>query len=462
MESTELKNKRKQARTFIAKTKKHKLALLGTMIGLSATVFSPGDNSQQHAAGVFMIPIEGTEPVVIGAFPIAVPNVKFGFTLDNFEVSKHQVQAGQTFGSLLSRQGLNAMEIDQLVRNSAGVFNFQRNFSIGKTYYLLRSIANGRLMHMIFEQDVFQFVVFDLQGDLKVRREEHPVEVRLRSLEGKVESTLWESLTDAGVHIEAAAEMEDALQASVDFSQVQEGDEFKLIYDEKYINGGSAGIGRLYAAYYSKEGKESYAFWFDNGKHKGFYDIEGRPTKKMFLRSPLKYTRISSKFNPRRFHPILKRVRPHLGTDYAAPHGTPIYAVGDGVVVEAAYNGSSGRFVTIRHDNIYKTQYLHMSRFAKGIRRGANVRRGDVIGYVGSTGLATGPHVCFRFWKKGRAVNHLRENFPMVKNLPKEAMPEFYEVRDKYLVRLKDKDFGGAAFVQQSAADTSAGRGTLP
>jgi murein DD-endopeptidase MepM/ murein hydrolase activator NlpD len=131
------------------------------------------------------------------------------------------------------------------------------------------------------------------------------------------------------------------------------------------------------------------------------------------------------------------------------------------VVSEAGYNGGSGRFVTIKHDGVYKTQYLHMSRFAKGIRKGASVHRGDVIGYVGSTGLATGPHVCFRFWKRGRAVNHLRENLPTMKRLPKEAMPEFYEVRDKYLVRLKDEDFAGASYVQQPAADTNSG-GTLP
>jgi murein DD-endopeptidase MepM/ murein hydrolase activator NlpD len=461
MENTDLKNKRKRARNFIAKTKKQKLAFLGTVIGLSATIFSPDDSTRQHAAGVFMIPLAETEPLVLGAFPIAIPNVRFGFTLDDFKVSNHKVSSGQTFGALLSKEGLSATEIDQLVKNSAGVFNFQRNFAVGKPYYLLRSKADGRLLHMIFEPDVYQYFIFDLQGNLQVRREEHPLEVRHRSVDGKVESTLWEALTSSGVHMEAAAEMEDALQSSVDFSQVQDDDEFKLIYDEKFINGESVGIGRLYAAYYSRGGKESYAFWFDNGKYKGYYDLEGRPTKKMFLRSPLKYTRISSKFNPRRFHPILKRVRPHLGTDYAAPHGTPIYAVGDGVIAEAGYNGSSGRFVTIKHDGVYKTQYLHMSRFAKGIRKGASVHRGDVIGYVGSTGLATGPHVCFRFWKRGKAVNHLRENLPTLKKLPKEAMPEFYEVRDKYLVRLKDKDFGGASYVQQPSADTNAS-GTLP
>ncbi len=155
----------------------------------------------------------------------------------------------------------------------------------------------------------------------------------------------------------------------------------------------------------------------------------------------MKYTRISSKYNPKRFHPILKRVRPHLGTDYAAPEGTPIYAIGDGTVEEAAYTKGNGRYVKIKHDKVYQTQYLHMSRFAKGIRRGAHVSQGEVIGYVGSTGLATGPHVCFRFWKNGRQVNHLKEKLPSAKKLPDDVLQEFFKVRDKYLLELHGENF---------------------
>jgi murein DD-endopeptidase MepM/ murein hydrolase activator NlpD len=259
------------------------------------------------------------------------------------------------------------------------------------------------------------------------------VELQRRLVEGKVEPTLWDALTAADVNLEAVSLMEDALQSAVDFSQTRKHDTFKLLYDEKFIAGKSIGAGKVYAAYYQREGRESYVFWFDDGTNRGYFDQEGRPTKKAFLRAPLKYSRISSRFNPARFHPVLKKVRPHLGTDYAAPHGTPIYSVGDGVVVEAAYTTNNGRYVKIRHDNVYQTQYLHMSGFAKGIKPGTTVSQGDVIGYVGSTGLATGPHVCFRFWKNGRQVNHLKENLPSVKQLPQEALEAFFEIRDHYL-----------------------------
>ena len=162
---------------------------------------------------------------------------------------------------------------------------------------------------------------------------------------------------------------------------------------------------------------------------------------KGFLRAPVKFSRISSHYNPKRFHPILKRVRPHLGTDYAAPYGTPILAVGDGVVLEATRRGGNGNFVKLKHNETYSTQYLHMKKFADGIRPGVHVKQGQVIGYVGSTGLATGPHVCFRFWKNGKQINHLKENFPPPKALPAETMPEFEKVRDQYLEHLASVPF---------------------
>ncbi|MDP4821323.1 MAG: M23 family metallopeptidase, partial [Saprospiraceae bacterium] len=162
-------------------------------------------------------------------------------------------------------------------------------------------------------------------------------------------------------------------------------------------------------------------------------DMEGRPMKKSFLKSPVQHSRISSFYNLNRFHPILKRRRPHYGTDYAAPHGTPIRAVGSGVISQASYTSGNGNFVKIKHRDNIETQYLHMSKFAKGIKPGAQVDQGDIIGYVGSTGLATGPHVCFRFWKDGKQINHLNLTFPPADPLPESEMPTFLQQRDKYL-----------------------------
>ncbi len=195
-----------------------------------------------------------------------------------------------------------------------------------------------------------------------------------------------------------------------------------LVLEETYKQNMLHGVKRIY---------------FDNGQHKGYYDQEGRPMKSAFLKAPLKYSRISSYYNLNRLHPILKYRRPHYGTDYAAPHGTPIMAVGDGTVSQASYTSGNGNFVKIRHAGAYETQYLHMRGFAKGIRSGARVQQGQIIGYVGSTGLATGPHVCFRFWKNGQQVNHLRLNLPNPEPLPKAAMPEFIKVRDTLLEQMK-------------------------
>jgi murein DD-endopeptidase MepM/ murein hydrolase activator NlpD len=232
--------------------------------------------------------------------------------------------------------------------------------------------------------------------------------------------------------------MEDALQWSVDFHHLQKGDKFKLVYEQNMIEGQDVGVEQVYAAYYKNLDNEHFAVYYEHPdvNKKGYYDLEGRPMNKGFLKAPVKYSRISSGYNPNRFHPILKRRKPHYGTDYAAPYGTPIYAVGNGVVTKASRTRGNGNFVKIKHNDTYQTQYLHMQKFAKGITPGAQVKQGQVIGYVGSTGLATGPHVCFRFWKNGKQVNHLKLNFPPPKSLPVEDLPGFYEIRDDYLAQL--------------------------
>ncbi len=269
------------------------------------------------------------------------------------------------------------------------------------------------------------------------------IETRTIEGAGTIESSLWNAMVDNGLSYELAARMEDAFAWSVDLYHIQKGDQFKLIYDQNYIDGKPVGIGKLYAAYFKNADHEYYGIYYENDKYKGFYDLEGRPVKKAFLKAPVKFSRISSRYNPRRFHPILKRRRPHLGTDYAAPRGTPVYAVGNGVVTHASYGKGNGRYVKIRHNKTYQTQYLHLHRFAKGIRAGTSVKQGQVIGYVGSTGLATGPHVCFRFWKNGRQVNHLRENFPPPEPMNESDLPYYLQVRDQQKVQLDAIPFCG-------------------
>ena len=210
---------------------------------------------------------------------------------------------------------------------------------------------------------------------------------------------------------------------TVDFSRLQPGDAFDVMYERTYVSGEPIGMPRVIACHFEHRGRELPAFRFDQGEGFDYFDDDGQSLRKAFLKAPVEFSRISSHYNLKRFHPILQKTKAHYGTDYAAASGTPIIAVGDGVVSKSSYTRGNGKYVKIRHNNTYETQYLHMSR--RAVKSGETVKQGQVIGYVGSTGLATGPHVCFRFWKNGKQVDHLREEFPPSTPIQAENMTEF-------------------------------------
>lgn len=380
--------------------------------------------------------VASEQPVELGSFPVTVPTIKYGFAIDTFQVLDRAIQPGQFLADILLAQQVDYPSIERIVANSADVFDV-RHLRVGKPYTILTKDSTQQAEYLIYEPNVFEYIVFELRGDNTVDRHQREVTTEVRSAAGTLETSLWNAIVGQGLSYDLAAKMEDALQWSIDFHHLQKNDEFKLVYDQQFIEGEAVGIGQVHAAYYKTGNNEYHAIYYDNGKTDGYYDLEGRPMKRGFLKSPVKYSRISSYYNLNRFHPILKRVRPHYGTDYAAPYGTPIYAVGDGYVLKASYTKGNGNFVKIRHDGDYQTQYLHMQKFAQGIKAGAHVKQGQVIGYVGSTGLATGPHVCFRFWKNGKQVNHLNLKFPPAKPLPEEDMPRFTELRNQYLSLLE-------------------------
>jgi len=379
-------------------------------------------------------------PVKLGSFRIVSPTIKWGFALDTFAVAEHNITNGQSFSVLLTNHQVSGSTIEQLVAKAEDVFDL-RKFQAGKTYTLLSAPgADGAPQHLVYEPNPYEYILFNLQGDHSVSRVERPVDTRVEKSYFEVSSTLWKSMVDQGYSYEFADRLEDALRWSIDFYRIQEGDEFKAVFENKYVEGKSVGVGQVKAAHYKSGRRDVYAIYYENGEFKGYYDLEGRPLKTNFLKAPVRFSRISSRYSMRRFHPVLKYNRPHLGTDYAAPHGTEIFAVGDGVVTNASYNSGNGNFVKIRHDKVYETQYLHMSRFAKGIRPGVRVSQGQVIGYVGSTGLATGPHVCFRFWQNGKQVDHLRVVSPPAKPLPSSEMSSFNKVKDALVLQLNEEE----------------------
>lgn len=411
-------------------------------IGVSAIAFggllfwstSASDNLRASAANA--------SEIELGAFPVTIPTMKYGFAIDTFQVIEGEIKNGQFLADLLLSQQVDYPSIEQIVANAEGVFKVS-SLRVGQPYSFLTKDSTQRADYFVYEPNIYEYIVFHLKDDMKVERFERPITTEVNAAAGKIESSLWQAMTDAGMSFELADKMEGALQWAVDFHHLQKNDEFKLVYDQNYVEGEFAGIGKVYAAYYKNSSKEFYAIYYESedGKIKGYYDLEGRPMKGAFLKAPVQYSRISSYYNLNRFHPILKRRRPHYGTDYAAPYGTPILAVGDGVITKASYTSGNGNYVKIRHDKTYETQYLHMQKFAKGIRPGVYVEQGQVIGYVGSTGLATGPHVCFRFWKNGKQINHLKLSFPNPEPLPESEMARFTEIRDAYLMQLESAEF---------------------
>lgn len=375
------------------------------------------------------------------AFPIVAPTVRYELALDTLSITTDTIDNGQTLSDILLGMGLDNFQTFE----AATIFDSLqdvRTLRAGKPYTVIDDPDTEGPDFMVYEPSVYRYIRLDLQGEGRDKKVERPVTVKERFASGKIESSLWNAMVGAGHSFALTDKMEDALQWSVDFYHTQVGDEFQLVYEQEYVEGGAAGLGPVRAARYRTGGKDIYAFYFvsKDSTQIGYFGLDGEPMKSSFLRAPVRYSRISSHYNLRRFHPIQRRVKPHFGTDYAAPYGTPILAVADGTISRAGRTGGNGIFVKIRHNKQYSTQYLHMQRRAPGMHVGARVSQGDVIGYVGSTGLATGPHVCFRFWQNGKQVDHTRMNFPSTEPMPADYLPEYFKVRNAYLAKLNGED----------------------
>lgn len=381
-------------------------------------------------------------------FPVFKPEMKYGFILDTFHVSNAEIKPNQFLSEILDEHHVVYEKIDALARNTQDVFSVTK-LRAGKDYMILSKDASSSAQYFIYEPDVYSYVVYDIEeGTAEVFEREIKTEIKASS--GIIESSLWQTMVDNDLSYDLASRLEDVFGWSIDFHHVQNGDRFKVIYESRSIDGKVVGVGDILGAYYKNYDNEYHGVYFENEQHQGYYDLEARPMKKNFLKSPVKYSRISSGFNMNRFHPVLKRRKAHLGTDYAAPYGTPILAVANGVVTKSSRTRGNGNYVKIKHDKTYQTQYLHMQKFAKGISPGVHVKQGQVIGYVGSTGLATGPHVCFRFWKNGRQVNHRRLNFPPAEPMPQSDIPRFNQVRDAMVEQLKMIKFNEKAVLAKT------------
>lgn len=356
---------------------------------------------------------------------------QYGFVTDSFLVVKDQVKRNQNLSSILLPYGVPYSTIDELAKASKEVFDV-RKLAAGKPYTIYcTKDSSGLATCFVYEPNAMEYVVFNMQDSVHIYKGKKDIEKRTRYVKGVVNSSLYVDLKKAGADPLLAIELSEIYAWTIDFYRIQKGDEFEMVYVENYVDGKSIGVDRILASTFTHFGKPIKAYFFEGDDEKGYFDDKGNNLKKAFLKAPVKYSRISSGFSMRRFHPVQKRFKAHLGTDYAAPKGTPIMAVGDGVITEARYKANNGNYVKMRHNSVYSTQYLHMSKIASGIKPGVRVGQGDVIGYVGSTGLATGPHVCFRFWKNGKQVDHRREELPPSEPISENSRPVFEQTRSR-------------------------------
>lgn len=371
--------------------------------------------------------------------PIAKPVIKqFGFDLDEFTVQQDTVRRGDSFGELMLQHKVEYPKIYKISQEYRDTFDV-RKIRVGNPYLILKSKDTTQSAQVfIYENDAINYTVVDLRDSVKAYRNKRKVKFVEREASGVIETSLSEAILDQGIDYNITNNLSEVYAWTIDFFRLQKGDKFKVIYREKYINDSIyAGAEPIEAAYFEHEGQPIYAFAYENDSLKGiidYYDEAANNLRRTFLRAPVQFSRISSRYNlKRRIRYYGNRVRPHMGTDYAAPVGTPIMATADGKVTESTRRGGNGRYVKIRHNGTYDTQYLHMQK--QKVKRGDYVRQGDVIGWIGMTGNTSGPHVCYRFWRNGRQVDPLKEKLPLAEPLAETLQPEYFA----YITPIKDQ-----------------------
>lgn len=365
---------------------------------------------------------------------------RLGFDPDTLAAYEGKIRRNEFFSNLLMRLGMRTQDSYLLSEACDSVFDV-RKFRSGNRFEAYYSGPQDSSLNSVPDDAVLEYLVYerDAMSDLVVRCRppfsawvsEKPVEVTRKYAEVTIRRSLWEDMLDAGVSPLLILNLSDIYAWTVDFFALQKEDSFKVLYDEKTCDGKVIAVDTVRYAVFSHGGEEFPAIMFNQGDGGNIYwNDRGESMRKAFLKAPLQYSRISSGFSYARRHPITRRVQPHTGVDYAAPAGTPVMSIGDGKVTSAKNEGAGGNTIRIRHNSVYSTAYLHLSRFAPGIRAGAMVHQGDVIGYVGSTGRSTGPHLDFRVWKNGSPINPLKMESPPAEPLDEENMPAFKALVD--------------------------------
>lgn len=339
---------------------------------------------------------------------------KFGYILNDFKIVEDTIRNGDSFGEILYKNHVEYPEVYKIVENCKDSFDI-RKLIAGKPYTILaKKDTTEKAQVFIYHPSKTEYVVIDFRDSIYANNFKKTIKTITRTASGSIESSLSEALEDEGVDYAVVNEMSDIYAWTIDFFHLQKEDKFKVIFEEKYVDDTVyVGIGDVKAAYFEHKKEPFYAFKYvtDSAKNvSDYYDNNGNSLRRQFLKAPLKFSRISSRYNLKRFIKYYGRVKPHRGTDFAAPIGTEIMSTANGTVVESARRGGNGNYVKVKHNSVYSTQYLHMKK--RAVKVGDYVRQGDVIGWVGMTGNTSGPHVCYRFWKNGKEVDPLKEKLP--------------------------------------------------
>ena len=370
---------------------------------------------------------------------IPAPNLYFGIDLNEYVVKEFKIKRGDTFGKILEENGIDYSEVYDVLKAIKGKVDI-RKLTLGKPYSLFfskDSIASPE--YFVYHPEVSSYKRIHLRDSLFGEELIKPSRIVELEASGIIESSLYETMQNSGINESLTYYLSDVYAWTIDFFRLQKGDRFKIIYTEKFVDDSiSIGVERIKAAYFEHKGKPLYAFEYISDKKRGivdYFDHNAKSLRRAFLQGPLKFNRISSRYNlKRRISYYGNRIRPHKGTDFAAAIGTPILSTANGTVVKSSYTRGNGNYVTIKHNGVYSTQYLHMKK--RNVRAGDFVKQGDVIGWVGMTGNTSGPHVCYRFWKNGLQVDPFKQKLPEATPIASELKLKFVQHIEPYKNKL--------------------------
>ncbi len=386
-----------------------------------ASVISGCHQTKQKAPTITPAVIEDTIP--------EPENLMFGLSVDSFVIENNTIKRNEFLASILLKYDIPYAKIDLLARKSKPIFDV-RKIKVGNPYFIFKdpdSLQTPR--YFVYQIDKINYVVYNLNDTIAITQGQKEVKEIEKTATGVITSSLWNAMADNNVSPMVSLQLSDIYAWTVDFFGIEKGDYFKVMYTEEYVDSVSVGISNIKAALFHHRGDDYYAFHFqEDSVTYNYFDEHGNSLRKAFLKAPLKFSRISSKFSNSRLHPVLKIRRPHHGVDYAAPKGTHVFAIGDGRIVAKGYQANGGgNYLKIKHNSVYTTVYMHLNGFAKGMNQGVNVKQGQLIGYVGATGLASGPHLDFRVFKNGTPIDPLKMKAPPVEPVKKEDLERFKE-----------------------------------